>query len=114
MKPTIIYSLFGYLGGGLLFHKSFIAIMFDQMFNLTAQGGARLRFAGRCFLCMAVLNEVIWRTQSTDSGLRSSLRRVADHGRVRDAANAADQSLQCRARDRRDRRIRSAGMCSCE
>ena len=39
VKPTIIYSLFAaVLGGGLLFGRSFIAIMFDQMFNLTPQG----------------------------------------------------------------------------
>ena len=37
MKPTIVYTLFAaVLGGGLLFGRSFIAIMFDQMFNLTA------------------------------------------------------------------------------
>ena len=50
MKPTIVYTLFAaILAGGLLFNRSFIAIMFDQMFNLTA---ARLahpdRRAGRC------------------------------------------------------------------
>ena len=39
VKPTIIYGLFAaVLGGGLLFGRSFIAIMFDQMFNLTPQG----------------------------------------------------------------------------
>src|SRR3982074_3271374 len=39
MKPTIVYTLFAaVLGGGLLFGRSFIAIMFDQMFNLTPQG----------------------------------------------------------------------------
>src|ERR1041385_361443 len=39
MKPTIVYLLFaGVLGGGLLFGRSFIAILFDQMFNLTPQG----------------------------------------------------------------------------
>src|SRR4051795_7309549 len=39
MKPTIIYGLFaGVLGGGLLFGRSFIAIMFDQVFNLTNEG----------------------------------------------------------------------------
>ena len=39
VKPTIIYGLFAaILGGGLLFGRSFIAIMFDQMFNLTPQG----------------------------------------------------------------------------
>ena len=55
------------LGGGLLFGRSFIAIMFDQMFNLTATGwrALTLRWA-LFFLGMAVLNEIIWRTQSTD------------------------------------------------
>src|SRR5436309_12088308 len=39
VKPTIIYGLFAaILGGGLLFGRSLIAIMFDQMFNLTAEG----------------------------------------------------------------------------
>ena len=39
VKPTIIYGLFAaVLGGGLLFGRSFIAVMFDQMFNLTPQG----------------------------------------------------------------------------
>ena len=68
MKPTIIYSLFALiLGGGLLFHKSFIAVMFDQMFNLTAPGWRALTFRWAMFFAgMAVLNEIIWRTQSTD------------------------------------------------
>ena len=55
------------LAGGLLFNRSFIAIMFDQMFNLTPHGWRIL--TGRWalwFLAMAVLNEIIWRTQSTD------------------------------------------------
>src|ERR1041385_822204 len=39
VKPTIIYGLFAaVLGGGLLFGRSFIAVMFDQMFNLTPHG----------------------------------------------------------------------------
>jgi intracellular septation protein len=68
MKPTIVYTLFAaILGGGLLFGRSFIAIMFDQMFNLTPQGwrSLTLRWAF-WFFAMAVLNEIIWRTQSTD------------------------------------------------
>jgi intracellular septation protein len=68
VKPTIIYGLFAAtLGGGLLFGRSFIAVMFDQMFNLTPQGWRLL--TGRWalfFLAMALLNEAIWRTQSTD------------------------------------------------
>ena len=68
VKPTIIYSLFALvLGGGLLFGRSFIAILFDQMFNLTPQGWRilTLRWA-LFFFAMAILNEVVWRTQSTD------------------------------------------------
>ena len=68
MKPTIVYTLFAaILGGGLLFGRSFIAIMFDQMFNLTPHGWRILtaRWA-LWFFAMAVLNEIIWRTQSTD------------------------------------------------
>jgi intracellular septation protein len=68
VKPTIIYGLFALvLGGGLLFGRSFIAILFDQVFNLTPQGWRILTFRWALFFAgMAVLNEVIWRTQSTD------------------------------------------------
>ena len=68
VKPTIIYGLFAsVLGGGLLFGRSFIAIMFDQMFNLTPQGWRILTLRWALFFAaMAVLNEIIWRTQSTD------------------------------------------------
>jgi intracellular septation protein len=68
VKPTIIYGLFAaILGGGLLVGRSFIAILFDQMFNLTPRGWRTLTFRWALFfLAMAFLNEAIWRTQSTD------------------------------------------------
>src|SRR6201994_4344042 len=68
VKPTIIYALFaGVLGGGLLFGRSFIAIMFDQMFNLTPTGWRVLTLRWALFFAgMAVLNEIIWRTQTTN------------------------------------------------
>ena len=68
MKPTIVYALFAaVLGGGLLFGRSFIAIMFDQVFNLTPQGWRILTLRWTLFfVAMAILNEVVWRTQSTD------------------------------------------------
>jgi intracellular septation protein len=68
IKPTIIYGLFAaILGGGLLFGRSFIAILFNQMFNLTPQGWRILTMRWALFfVAMAVLNEIIWRTQSTD------------------------------------------------
>ena len=68
VKPTIIYSLFALvLGGGLLFGRSFLAVVFDQMFNLTPQGwrALTLRWA-LFFFAMAIVNEVVWRTQTTD------------------------------------------------
>ena len=68
VKPTIVYCLFAaVLGGGLLFGRSFIAVMFDQMFNLTHVGWRILTMRWALFfLGMAVLNEIVWRTQSTD------------------------------------------------
>src|SRR5215468_3545276 len=57
MKPTVVYSLFAaVLGGGLLFGRSFTA---------TGWRILTMRWA-LFFLAMAVLNEIIWRTQSTD------------------------------------------------
>src|SRR6201999_969337 len=68
VKPTIIYGLFAViLGGGLLFGRSFIAIMFDQMFNLTPKGWRILTLRWALFFVgLAILNEIVWRTQSTD------------------------------------------------
>jgi intracellular septation protein len=68
VKPTIIYGLFAaILGGGLLFGRSFIAILFNQMFNLTPRGWRILTMRWALFfLGMAALNEIVWRTQSTD------------------------------------------------
>jgi intracellular septation protein len=68
IKPTIIYALFALtLGIGLLLRRSFIAIMFDQMFNLTPEGWRKLTMRWAIFFAfMAVLNEIIWRTQTTD------------------------------------------------
>jgi intracellular septation protein len=68
LKPTIIYALFGgILIGGYIFEKSFLAIVFDSMFHLTAEGWRKLTLRWALFfLAMAVLNEVVWRTQSTD------------------------------------------------
>ena len=68
LKPTIIYVLFaGVLGGGLLCGKSLLTVVFDQMFNLTEEGWRKLTLRWALFfLALAVVNEVVWRTQSTD------------------------------------------------
>ena len=41
------------LGGGLLFGRSFIAVMFDQMFNLTPQGWRILTLRWALFFARA-------------------------------------------------------------
>jgi len=68
LKPTLIYVLFGgVLVGGLVFNKPFLAIVFDSVFHLTPEGWRKL--TGRWavfFFALAVLNEIVWRTQSTD------------------------------------------------
>jgi intracellular septation protein len=68
LKPTIIYVLFGgTLLGGYLFDKSFLAIVLDSVFHLTEEGWRKLTLRWALFFfALAVLNEVIWRTQSTD------------------------------------------------
>src|SRR5947207_424496 len=68
MKPTIIYLLFaGLLLGGLLFNKPLLAIVFDSVFDLTDQGWRKLTLRWAIFfLALAVLNEIVWRTQTTD------------------------------------------------
>jgi intracellular septation protein len=68
MKPTIIYVLFGViLLGGLAFNKPLLAIVFDSVFDLTEEGWRKLTLRWAIFfLALAVLNEIVWRTQSTD------------------------------------------------
>ena len=68
MKPTIVYLLFAsVLLGGLWFNKPLLAIVFDAVFHLTDEGWRRLTLRWAIFfLALAVLNEIIWRTQTTD------------------------------------------------
>jgi intracellular septation protein len=69
LKPTIIYLMFaGTLLGGMVFRKPLLAMVFDQMFHLTEEGWRRLTVRWSVFfLFLALLNEVVWRTQSTDT-----------------------------------------------
>ncbi|ATU93488.1 septation protein A [Phyllobacterium zundukense] len=68
MKPTIVNTLFGViLLGGLYFGKSLLGYVFDSAFKLNAEGWRKLTMRwGIFFLFLAVLNEVIWRSFSTD------------------------------------------------
>ncbi|MBN2906868.1 MAG: septation protein IspZ [Rhodobacteraceae bacterium] len=68
MKPTMIYALFaGVLGAGLLRGQSYLQFVMEEMMPLEQRGWMiltrRLMFF---FIGLAVLNEVIWRTMSTD------------------------------------------------
>jgi intracellular septation protein len=68
LKPTIIYLLFGgVLLGGLAFGKPLLGIVFDSAFNLTDEGWRKLTIRWSLFFfLLAILNEIVWRTQTTD------------------------------------------------
>lgn len=69
MKPTLIYVLFGgALGFGLLRGESYLQSVMDAALPLTHDGWMILtrRLCG-FFFGLAVLNEAIWRTQSTET-----------------------------------------------
>jgi intracellular septation protein len=68
IKPTIVNTFFGaVLLLGLLFGRSLLAYVFDAAFSLDAEGWRKLTLRwGLFFLFLAVLNEVVWRTQTTD------------------------------------------------
>jgi intracellular septation protein len=68
VKPTIIYVLFGsVLLGGLAFRKPLLGMVFDSVFNLTEEGWRKLTIRWALFFfVLAVLNEIVWRTQTTD------------------------------------------------
>lgn len=68
LKPTIIYLLFGgILLGGLAFGKSLLGYVFDAVFKLNDEGWRKLTFRWALFFFgLAVLNEIVWRTVSTD------------------------------------------------
>ena len=100
VKPTIIYGLFAaILGGGLLFGRSFIAIMFDQVFNLTPQGWRILtaRWALFFFGHGDPERDHLAHPEHRFLGRVQGIRRdPADHD-LCDCANAADQALPSRA-----------------
>ena len=68
VKPTIVNVFFGaVLLIGLAFGRSLLAYVFDAAFALDAQGWRKLTMRwGLFFLFLAALNELVWRTQSTD------------------------------------------------
>jgi intracellular septation protein len=68
MKPTIVQAILGaILLGGLVVGKPLLKPVMGTAWNMDEAGWRKLtlRFA-LFFLAMAVLNEFVWRTQSTD------------------------------------------------
>ena len=68
IKPTIVNALFAAaLFVGLLAGHSLLKIVFGEVFRLTDQGWRKLTIRWACFfVLLALLNEVVWRSFSTD------------------------------------------------
>ena len=69
MKPTLIYLIFAsILGYGLLRGKSYLEYVMEGLIPLTKQGYLILtKRIALFFLGLAVTNEIVWRTMSTDA-----------------------------------------------
>lgn len=68
VKPTIVNLMFaGILFSGLYYGRLFLKMVFSEGFQLTDEGWYKLtvRWAS-FFIFLAILNEFIWRTFSTD------------------------------------------------
>ncbi len=68
IKPTIVNALFaGALFTGLFFGQSLLKVVFGDVFNLNEDGWRKLTLRWACFFTLlAVLNEIVWRSFSTD------------------------------------------------
>ena len=66
IKPTIVNGIFAFaLFGGLFTGQSLLRIVFGEVFRLTEDGWRKLTLRWALFFfVLAVLNEVVWRTQS--------------------------------------------------
>jgi len=68
MKTTLVYGFFSViLGIGLLQGKSYLAYVLDEMLPMKHEGWMILtRRLCACFAVLAIANEIVWRTMSTD------------------------------------------------
>ena len=68
LKPTIVNSIFGaVLLGGLAMGRPLLPVVLDSVLQLTEEGWRKLTFRwGLFFFFLAIVNEVVWRTQTTD------------------------------------------------
>lgn len=68
LKPTIVNVIFGtVLLGSLAFNKLLLPVVLDSVMHLTQEGWRKLTVRwGIFFFILAALNEIVWRTQTTD------------------------------------------------
>ena len=68
IKPTVVNLMFAsILFGGLLMGKSLLKYLFGEVFHLQERGWRIFTFRWACFFVfLAILNEIIWRSFSTD------------------------------------------------
>ena len=68
MKPTIINALFAaVLIGSTLINKPVLKLLLNSSLKLTNEGwGLMNKMWSSFFILLAVLNEIVWRTQTTD------------------------------------------------
>jgi intracellular septation protein len=68
IKPTALYLLFAAaLFAGLALKKPILKILFDGALHVTEEGWRMLTWRWAFFfIVLAVVNEVVWRTQTTD------------------------------------------------
>ena len=69
VKVTLINALFGaVLLGGVAFGRSYLKLIMGEAMKLSEEAWRTLSIRwGLFFLAMAVLNEIVWRTQTTDT-----------------------------------------------
>jgi intracellular septation protein len=69
VKVTLINALFGVvLLGGLFFGQTFLKFVMGEAIKMTDEGWRALTIRwGIFFLCIAVVNEVVWRMVPTDT-----------------------------------------------
>jgi intracellular septation protein len=69
IKPTIIYALFAaVLFGGLFVGRPLLSFVLGSVFQLKGEGWRKLTFRWAIFfVLMAVANEFVWRSYSTDT-----------------------------------------------
>ncbi|MEY8882833.1 inner membrane-spanning protein YciB [Donghicola sp. XS_ASV15] len=69
MKPTLIYLIFGgFLGFGLLRGQSYLRVVMEEALPMQQEGWMILtRRVCAFFFGLAALNEIVWRTQNTET-----------------------------------------------